>query len=337
MRRAHTIKTVKWMCNCPIESGKNKTAGKATQGESMKKPMLIAVFAVTVLVAQAAYSIDLLSDVFWNAGYIYSPETPLGFNAGLFGFDLAYSFPLENKDADASKKYNSDFSQVSLSYGVKLFDWLRVPVGVSLYNDAINDNAGGNSLELNKIGFNLGAEIIVNPFSNNWKLSIKAQTINFNHFFAGAGLVYVFDSYRPPSPSPAPRPQPAPSPALLPEPVVNNAGTIYYSYDGTGSVYLSETVFYRCSSGEAVGYVEGGTIYAFSGRVLGFYENDFIYDKNGNPVGAADPKGLGTDAAAKRPVAKTEKQDLPAKQPKDSVNRPRLRNAYRGGFLQDIF
>jgi hypothetical protein len=117
----------------------------------------------------------------------------------------------------------------------------------------------------------------------------------------------------------------------------NNTGIVYYSYNGTGSVYFSENVFYLCSSGRPAGYVEGGTIYDFSGRVLGFYENRFIYDKNGNPVGADDPKRLGTDAAVKRSVSKANKQDVPAKQPKDSVKKPRLKNAYVGGTLQNVF
>jgi hypothetical protein len=144
-------------------------------------------------------------------------------------------------------------------------------------------------------------------------------------------------SYTPPDPAPTPppappRPQPAPPP-----PPGDNSGTIYYSYNGTGYVYISENVFYRCSDGHVLGYAEGGTIYAFNGKVLGFYENPFIYDKNGNPVGADDPKRLGTDAAAKRSVAKASKQDLPVKQPKKPVNRPRLKNVFRGDSLQDIF
>jgi hypothetical protein len=301
----------------------------------MKKLILIAVFTVNAFFAQAAYAIDFVSDVFWNAGYVYTPGTPLGFNIGLFGFDLAYSFPLINEETDAGKKYKSEFAQVSLSYGVKIFDWLRVPLGVSFYNDALNDNPRKSTVELNKTGFNLGAEIIVNPFSDNWKLSIKAQTINFNRFLAGAGLVYVFSPRKPPAPRPPPAPLPPPAP--VPAPRSDNPGTVFYSYDGTGYVYLNGNVFYRCSDGVPAGYTEGGTIYAFSGRALGFYENAFIYDKNGEPVGADDPKRLGADASAKKSVVKADKQEAPAKQPQDSAVRPRLKNGYFGGSLQDIF
>jgi hypothetical protein len=122
-----------------------------------------------------------------------------------------------------------------------------------------------------------------------------------------------------------------------PTPVENNEGTIYYQYDGTGYVYVSESVFYLCSSGKPVGYVENGVIFSFGGSVLGFYERSFIYDKQGYAVGAPDPGSLGTAAGDKKPVNKAYKQGLPEKQTKASVNKPQLRNMYRGGLLSDIF
>jgi hypothetical protein len=70
---------------------------------------------------------------------------------------------------------------------------------------------------------------------------------------------------------------------------------------------------------------------------LGYYENSFVYNKAGDAVGATNSKALGTDAADKRPVTKAAKQGLPVKQPKATVNKPRLRNRYVGGSLQDIF
>ncbi|GMO42990.1 MAG: hypothetical protein Pg6C_04640 [Treponemataceae bacterium] len=148
------------------------------------------------------------------------------------------------------------------------------------------------------------------------------------------GYVRHLGGYAPP---PAPRPRPSPPPAPAPPPPVPVSGTVYYSYNGIGYVYISEGVFYLCSDGRPVGYTDAGVIFAFGGRVLGFYENAFIYDRNGNPVGADDPKRLGTDAAAKRSVTKASKQALPVKQPKQSVTRPRLKNGYFGGSLQDIF
>jgi hypothetical protein len=133
-------------------------------------------------------------------------------------------------------------------------------------------------------------------------------------------------------------PEPSPPRTLVPTPEpIDNAGIIYYSYDGIGYVYRDNSVFYRCSDGKPVGYIEGGVIYSFNGPVLGFFEGLFIYDRNGYPKGAVDPKGLGLDAPAKRQVSRAGKQDLPAKQPKVPINKPRLRNGYFGGFLKDIF
>ena len=139
--------------------------------------------------------------------------------------------------------------------------------------------------------------------------------------------------YRPgPTPKPAPAPQPEPAPVY-----VDNEGTVFYSYDGTGYVYLGDGVFYRCSDGAALGYTENGVLYAFDGRHLGFYEDPFIYDRNGNPVGADDPKALGKDASAKKQVSKAGKQYTPVKQPHGTVTKPRLKHGYFDGSLRDVF
>lgn len=122
----------------------------------------------------------------------------------------------------------------------------------------------------------------------------------------------------------------------------DNAGTVYYQYDGTGLVYLSDGgVFYRCSGGKPAGYTKGGVIYSFEGAVLGFYKKPFIYDKNGNAQGASNPKKLGKNAAPKQFVYKAEKQELPAglpvKQDAPFANKPKLKNDYSGGSLENVF
>lgn len=117
----------------------------------------------------------------------------------------------------------------------------------------------------------------------------------------------------------------------------DNAGTVYYSYNGTGYVYLSGDVFYRCADGMPLGYVEDGTIYAFGGNVLGYYERFFIYDLNGNAVGADGAKALGMDAADPIEVTKALKQPLPVKQKKADVKKPRLKNIYLSGSLEEVF
>jgi hypothetical protein len=327
-----------------------------------------------LLAAGSLYAADFFfSDVVFNFGYIYNPQTPLGFNIGLFGFDLSVSLPAEffkTKPAfdsnsfysgyylgtEKKSEYTSEpFAYTSLTYGIKIFGWLRIPVGISLYANSYEktvysayyyyadgpvkeyEDVSYSSAALDKIGFNMGVELLVNPFSDTVKLSLRANAINFQYFFFGIGLAFghFAPSYRPPPP--APRPQPSPPPAPAPPPPAPVSGTVYYSYNGIGYVYFNEGVFYLCSDGRPVGYVDAGVIFAFGGRVLGFYENAFIYDRNGNPVGADDPKRLGTDAAAKRSVTKAGKQALPVKQPKQSVTRPRLKNGYFGGSLQDIF
>jgi hypothetical protein len=121
-----------------------------------------------------------------------------------------------------------------------------------------------------------------------------------------------------------------------PEPT-DNTGVVYYSYDGNGYVYMDNSVFYYCSDGKPVGYVEGGVIYAFNGSGLGFLEGDFIHDPEGKPKGARNPQQLGTDAAQRKPVTKAPKQDVPEKMPKAAVNTPKLRNRFFGGTLSDIF
>jgi hypothetical protein len=87
-----------------------------------------------------------------------------------------------------------------------------------------------------------------------------------------------------------------------------------------------------------VGYVEDKAIYSFGGYVLGYYDGKFVYGKNGDTVGASDPKALGTDAAAKQSVTKAGKQAVPEKQLKAvTLIQPRLKNRYIGGSLRDVF
>jgi hypothetical protein len=187
-------------------------------------------------------------------------------------------------------------------------------------------------------------------FSRPYVLSDDGRTITFP--YEKAGIISYFSKFTitktapepeppptltpEPSPIPLPVPAPLPAPSSVPAPV-DNSGQIYYSYDGIGYVYIDNNVFYRCSNGNPVGYVESGVIYAFSGDVLGFLEGSFIYDRNGKPLGAPDPKDLGKDAAGKKSVTKAGKQSLPAKQSKSTVNKPKLRNGYFGGVLRDMF
>lgn len=129
-------------------------------------------------------------------------------------------------------------------------------------------------------------------------------------------------------------PIPDPKPTIS----IDNAGTPFYSYDGTGYVYMDNSVFYLCSDGKPAGYVEGGVIYAFAGKALGFYDDQkFIYDLKGNPKGALNPKNLGKDAEKPKKVSKAAKQALPTKGAKTPVTKPPLRNGYFGGTLADIF
>jgi hypothetical protein len=156
------------------------------------------------------------------------------------------------------------------------------------------------------------------------------------------GVSYALKKYIPTPPASRPYPvYPAPTPQYSepePPPVVKpQAGTVYYQYNGIGYVYFNESVFYLCANGRPVGYLEGDIIYAFSGKVLGFYAHPFIHDRQGNTIGADDPKKLGTDAAAKRQVSKAAQQDVPVKGPQQFINKPRLKNAYYGGLLSDIF
>jgi hypothetical protein len=173
----------------------------------------------------------------------------------------------------------------------------------------------------------------------------KAETFKFHYdynFDGGYRIGLLVSFYAPllsgsilrPAPRPAPQPQPAPPP---PPPPAPPSGVIYYDYNGTGYVYLSDAVFYHCSDGNPLGYGEGGAIYAFNGRCLGFLEDNFIYDLKGLPKGAVDPISLGLDAQAKKPVTQEAKQSLPAKQSPVPVTKPKLSNTYRGGLLSDVF
>jgi transglutaminase-like putative cysteine protease len=162
----------------------------------MKKLFFIcALLAAGTLHAEEFF----FSDVVFNLGYVYSPESSLGFNAGLYGLDFSLSFP--NKAGD---DYTS-FSQMSLTYGVKIFDWLQIPVGGSIYADENIDE---------EFGFNVGIEFLVNPFSDTTKLSLRANTINFKYYFFGVGLAFgdFAPSYKPP-----PAPRPSPYPTLTPQ------------------------------------------------------------------------------------------------------------------------
>ncbi|MDR1901445.1 MAG: hypothetical protein LBQ88_04075 [Treponema sp.] len=155
---------------------------------------------------------------------------------------------------------------------------------------------------------------------DNRKITFPFQKLLLGAFFAELTLL---NATPPPLPPPPPRP--------------NNPGQIYYSYNGIGHVYEDNSVFYLCSNGKPVGYLEGGVIYAFGGKALGFVDRSWIYNLKGDPIGAIDPKSLGLDAEGKKPVTKADKQGLPAKQAGTPVNKPRLRNGYFGGVLSDIF
>ncbi|GMO49637.1 MAG: hypothetical protein Pg6C_12460 [Treponemataceae bacterium] len=151
-----------------------------------------------LLAAGTLHAADFFfSDVGFNIGYLYSPQAPLGGNIGFAGFE--YSWGVRPGD--------DTFVQMSLTYGVKIFNWLQIPVGVSAYAD-------GNSGD--SFGFNMGAEFLVNPFSDGMKLSLRASTINFKYYFFGAGLSFgnFGRSYRPP---PAPASRPSPHPTLTPQ------------------------------------------------------------------------------------------------------------------------
>ncbi|MDR2073210.1 MAG: hypothetical protein LBP60_07240 [Spirochaetaceae bacterium] len=137
-----------------------------------------------------------------------------------------------------------------------------------------------------------------------------------------------------PVPTPPPIPQPRPE---KPEPKYENAGTIYYDYHGTGYVHLDNSVFYLCSSGKPVGYLENGVIYAFTGKVLGFTDNSYIYNRRGDATGCIYSVSLGKDVVKKQISKVAPKQAPPEKMPRAAGDKPRLRNRYYGGLLSDIF
>ncbi|MDR2314693.1 MAG: hypothetical protein LBE02_09200 [Spirochaetaceae bacterium] len=141
-----------------------------------------------------------------------------------------------------------------------------------------------------------------------------------------------------PVPTPPPIPQPRPQ---EPEPKYANAGKVYYDYNGTGYVHLDNSVFYLCSNGKPVGYLEGGVIYAFTGRVLGYSDGSFLYKQDGDAVGCPyeGSLGVGDNVPVKKQISRVApKQALPEKMPKAAVNnKPRLRNRYMGGVLSDVF
>jgi hypothetical protein len=65
------------------------------------------------------------------------------------------------------------------------------------------------------IGFNMGAEFLLNPFHDNYKLSLRAHTINFQHLFLGVGVAWVHT--QPSAPKPAPQPKPKAHPTITPQ------------------------------------------------------------------------------------------------------------------------
>jgi hypothetical protein len=167
-------------------------------------------------------------------------------------------------------------------------------------------------------------------FSRPYVFSADKRKITFPRaeYWIGDFAEFTLTTTTPPPDPPPPPPEPEPG---------DNTGVVYYSYDGTGYVYMDNSVFYHCSDGKPVGYVESGVIYAFNGSGLGFLEGSFIHDLQGKPKGARRPQQLGTDAAQRKPVTKAPKQDLPEKMSKAAVNKPKLRNRYFGGTLEEIF
>ena len=173
-------------------------------------------------------------------------------------------------------------------------------------------------------------------FSRPYSFSSDKRSITFPDAPYGIGSFAAF-SMQKATPPPLPPPPPLPAPEPTPAGSINNAGIIFYSYDGTGYVYYDNAIFYRCSDGKPVGYVESGAIYGFNGTALGFLERSYIHDLNGYPIGTTYSNKLGMDDKDKKPVNKAAKQDLPAKQTRVPVKKPSLRDMYFGGVLQDIF
>jgi hypothetical protein len=157
----------------------------------MKKKLFLFIFT-TIFVP--AYSIDWVSDVLINTGYVFNNNTPFGFNFGYFGVDFSFNYPI-NKFVNGEEEYidgrlftNYGFGQLSLSYGIKILEWFRIPAGISLYGNMNSEKL----FNFNNIGFNVGVEFLINIFNDNInRISIKAQTINFEHFLFGIGWTLV--------------------------------------------------------------------------------------------------------------------------------------------------
>jgi hypothetical protein len=193
----------------------------------MKKFVILSLYVCSAVMA---VSQDwFVSDAIFNFGYLYNQEAPLGFELGLGGLTFSANFPASlftgtgiTGNYEYSKYSYPDsilgytvpgFGQISLTYGVKIFNWLRIPVGVSLYAVSISYTDGtvvgysGNTthdrydyeieyngigkLNLSHWGFTAGIELLINPFSASTKVSIKAQAINFKYLFFGAGLSFI--------------------------------------------------------------------------------------------------------------------------------------------------
>jgi hypothetical protein len=176
----------------------------------MKKFVILSLCACNAVIA---FPQDwFVSDTIFNVGYLYNKEAPLGFELGLGGLAFSASLPdalFKSRGITYNYAYSKysypdsipeykvpGFGQISLSYGVKIFKWLRIPVGVSLYATSISfaEYSGMGKLDLSHWGFNAGVELLINPFSGSAKISLKAQTINFKYFFLGAGVALI-DGY----------------------------------------------------------------------------------------------------------------------------------------------
>jgi hypothetical protein len=193
----------------------------------MKKFIVLLLYVCNVM---SAFSQDwIVSDTVFNFGYLYHKDAPLGFEIGAGGLTLSANLPgsLFNNSGVTGyyehRKYRypdpipehtvPGFGQISLTYGVKIFTWLRIPLGVSLYATTISYTKGdvvgysGNTahdtytyeieyrgmgkLDLSHWGFNAGVEFLINPFSASTKISLKAQAVNFKYFFFGAGVSFI--------------------------------------------------------------------------------------------------------------------------------------------------
>jgi hypothetical protein len=191
----------------------------------MKKFVIVSLYICSAVIAFSQER--FASDTIFSFGYLYHREAPLGFEMGLGGLTFSANIPGSLfTGAGLTRRYEySDpidpvpeykvpgFGQVSLTYGVKIFSWLRIPVGVSLYGTSVSYTEGavvgysGNAgydryeyeieyrgtgkLDLSHWGFTAGIELLLNPFGASTKISVKAQAINFKYLFFGAGLSVV--------------------------------------------------------------------------------------------------------------------------------------------------